>query len=330
MKPAAGLRDIERQARSATARQRVLILGGSGFVGRHLAAGLVAAGHRAVIITRRRERARHLLLLPTVDVVEADPYDRAALARYAAGATAAINLVGVLHQRGRESFERVHVELPETLIAACKASGVARIVHLSALGADADAPSRYLRSKAAGEAAIEASGLAWTIFRPSVIFGPQDRFLNLFAKLARALPVIALAGAKARFQPVYVGDVASCIAQTLADDESAGLRFDLCGPRVYTLLQLVRYVGQVTGAERPVIALGPWLASLQARVMEWLPGPLLTRDNLLSMQRDNVCDCAFPARFELVPSSIEALAPEWLAPAARISRYDSFRAQSGR
>lgn len=313
-----------------SATQRVLVLGGSGFVGRHVAAKLSAAGHDIVVITRRRERARHLLLLPTVQVVEGDPFDGAVLARYAAGATASINLVGVLHERGRQTFERAHVELPGVLVAACKSAGIRRILHLSALGAGANAPSRYLRSKAAGEAAIAASGLAWTVFRPSVIFGPEDTFLNLFAKLSRLLPVIALAGANARFQPVYVGDVAASIVAALSDDETSGQRYELCGPRVYTLEQLVRYVGEVTGAARPIVPLGPMLASLQARVMEWLPGPLLTRDNLLSMQRDNVCDCAFPSRFRVTPSPIEAIAPGWLAQASRSSRFDSYRAQSGR
>ncbi|HEV2220021.1 MAG TPA: complex I NDUFA9 subunit family protein [Casimicrobiaceae bacterium] len=313
-----------------SATQRVLVLGGSGFVGRHVAAKLSAAGHDIVVITRRRERARHLLLLPTVQVVEGDPFDGAVLARYAAGATASINLVGVLHERGRQTFERAHVELPGVLVAACKSAGIRRILHLSALGAGANAPSRYLRSKAAGEAAIAASGLAWTVFGPSVIFGPEDTFLNLFAKLSRLLPVIALAGANARFQPVYVGDVAASIVAALSDDETSGQRYELCGPRVYTLEQLVRYVGEVTGAARPIVPLGPMLASLQARVMEWLPGPLLTRDNLLSMQRDNVCDCAFPSRFRVTPSPIEAIAPGWLAQASRSSRFDSYRAQSGR
>ena len=311
-------------------RQRVLVLGGSGFVGRHLVARLSAAGHEIVVVTRRRERARHLLLLPTVEVVEGDPYDRTVLARHAAGAGAAINLVGVLHERGRQTFERAHVELPGSLAAACKAGGVARLLHMSALGAGDDAPSRYLKSKGAGEAAIAASGLAWTVFRPSVIFGPEDTFLNLFASLSRRLPLIALAGANARFQPVYVGDVAACMAAALGDDETAGQRYDLCGPRVYTLAQLVRCVGEIVGARRPILPLGPALSSLQARVMEWLPGPLLTRDNLLSMQRDSVCDCPFPARFGIAPSSIEAIAPAWLAPASRISRFDAYREQSGR
>jgi len=311
-------------------KERVLVLGGSGFVGRHLVANLSAAGHDVIVLTRRRERARHLLLLPTVRVVEADAHDAATLARWTRGATAAVNLVGTLHARGRDTFERVHVELPRMLAAACQGAGVTRLLHMSALGASADAASAYLRSKAQGEAAIAGSGLAWTIFRPSVIFGPGDTFLNLFAKLARAFPVIPLAAAQARFQPIYVGDVATCMARSLVDAETIGARYGLCGPKVYTLAELVRFVGETAGTPRPVVALGSALSRLQARVMEWLPGPLLTRDNLASMQHDNVCDADFPAVFGISPLALEAIAPEYLSPPSRYSRFDLFRAHGGR
>jgi len=311
-------------------KERVLVLGGSGFVGRHLVANLSAAGHDVIVLTRRRERARHLLLLPTVRVVEADAHDATTLARWTRGATAAVNLVGTLHARGRDTFERVHVELPRMLAAACHGAGVTRLLHMSALGASADAASAYLRSKAQGEAAIAGSGLAWTIFRPSVIFGPGDTFLNLFAKLARAFPVIPLAAAQARFQPIYVGDVATCMARSLVDPETIGARYGLCGPKVYTLAELVRFVGETAGTPRPVVALGSALSRLQARVMEWLPGPLLTRDNLASMQHDNVCDADFPAVFGISPLALEAIAPEYLSPPSRHSRFDLFRAHGGR
>ena len=310
--------------------QRVLVAGGSGFVGRHLVAKLSGEGHDVVVLTRKRERARHLLLLPTVRVIEADPTDPATLARHARGFGAAINLVGILHERGRDTFDRIHVELPRALATACRNAGVARILHMSALGAGADAPSRYLRSKAAGEAAIVESGLAWTIFRPSVIFGPGDTFLNMFAKLAQWLPVIPLAAAGARFQPVYVGDVATCFARALGDDATAGRRYALCGPEVYSLAELVRYAGAASGHPRPTVALAPALATMQARVMEWLPGPMLTRDNLASMRRDNVCDGPFPSEFGVTPSALEAVAPEYLVPASRRSRFDLFRAHGGR
>jgi len=311
-------------------RQRVLVLGGSGFVGRHVLAQLAGAGQFAVVLTRRRARARHLLLLPTVQVVEGDPYDPATLVRLARGTTAAINLVGVLHEHGRATFERAHVELPRLLVNACRSAGVNRLLHMSALGAAADAPSRYLRSKADGEAVIEACGLATTIFRPSVIFGREDTFLNLFAKLARWFPVLPLAGANARFQPIWAGDVAACFVRALVDNETIGERYGLCGPKVYTLAELVRYVAETTGYPRPVVPLSPGLSMLQARFMEWLPGPLLTRDNLASMQVDNVCDTAFPSRLGVVPTALEAIAPEYLAPSAQHSRFDLFRAHGGR
>ena len=253
------------------ARARVLVLGGSGFVGRYVVAQLAADGHSVVVLTRHRTRARHLLLLPTVQVVEGDPYDAATLARHAGGMTAAIDLVGILHEHGRTTFARAHVELPRLLVNACRSAGIARVLHMSALGARADAPSAYLRSKAEGEAVVANSGLAATIFRPSVIYGREDAFLNVFAQLARWFPVIPLAGAHARFQPVWVGDVATCFVRALVDNETIGARYDLCGPTVYTLAELVRFVADASGNPRSVLALGPGLSSLQARVMERLP-----------------------------------------------------------
>ena len=163
-----------------------------------------------------------------------------------------------------------------------------------------------------------------------MIFGPEDSFLNLFAQLARMLPVVALASPNARFQPVYVGDVAHCMAHALTDDATIGQSYDLCGPTAYTLRDLVRYVGQVSGAVRPILPLGPRLSRLQATVLEMLPGPLMSRDNLASMTRDSVCGCAFPAVFGIAPSALEAIAPEYLAPAARHSPYDAYRAGGGR
>ena len=312
------------------APQRVVVVGGSGFVGRHVVARLAAAGHAVVVPTRRRESAKHLILLPTVEVVEADVYDRAALVRLFAGATAVVNLVGILNESGRATFARSHVELVRTLTAACAATGVRRFLQMSALHADPAGPSQYQRSKGEAEVIVKASSLAWTIFRPSVIFGPEDSFLNLFAQLVRLLPVVALGSPNARFQPVYVGDVARCIAHALTDDATIGQSYDLCGPTAYTLRELVRYVGQVSGAERPIIPLGPRLSRLQATVLEMLPGPLMSRDNLASMTRDNVCDCVFPPVFGIAPAALEAIAPEYLAPAARHSPYDAYRAGGGR
>lgn len=312
------------------ALHQVVVLGGSGFVGRHVIARLAAAGHRIVVPTRRREAAKHLILLPTVDVVDADVHEPRTLASLLTGATVVINLVGILNEGGTDTFARAHTELARKLVTACEATGVTRLLQMSALNAQPSGPSAYLRTKGEAEAIVAASALRWTIFRPSVIFGPEDSFLNLFARLSRLLPVVALAGANARFQPIFVGDVAHCIVQAVADDATLRARYDLCGPQVYTLRDLVAYVGEVTGAVRPIVALGPALSRVQATLLEFLPGKLMSRDNLASMQEDNVCDCPFPALFGIMPTALEAVAPGYLAPGARHSAYDRYRTNSGR
>ena len=308
-----------------------LVLGGSGFLGRYVVARLAARGHRVTVLTRRRASARHLIRLPTVDVVEGDPCDRGTLLRLATPVTAVINLAGILNEHGRETFARVHVELPRLMVEACKAAGVRRIVHVSAVGADAQGgPSRYARSKGEGEAVVEQSGLDWTILRPSIVFGREDRFLNLFARLARSLPVLALGASNARFQPVWVRDVATCVEHSLDDDATIGQRYELCGPKVYTLRELVAYAAEVSGHPRPIVGLGPTASKLQALALEILPGGLMSRDNLASMSRDNVCDGPFPPVFGITPAALEAVVPSYLAPDAQKSPYDQFREHSGR
>ena len=307
-----------------------LVLGGSGFVGRHLVARLVAAGRRVIVPTRQRERAKHLILLPTVDVVEADVHNEAVLARLTRRASVVVNLVGILHESRSGEFDHVHVQLARKLVSACLAAGVSRLLQMSALNADPRGASRYLRSKGEAEAIVSASDLAWTVFRPSVIFGREDSFLNLFAALEKFAPFIPLACANAKFQPVYVGDVACAFEKASDDDSALRQRFALCGPKVYTLRELVRYVGELTGHKRPILPLGRGLASAQARVLEWLPGPLMSRDNLASMEKDSVCDGAMSTRFGFAPTALEAVAPTYLATTAIKSRYDQFRAQSGR
>jgi len=308
----------------------VLVLGGSGFVGRHVVAGLVRDGYRVVVPTRRREDARHLILLPTVDVVNADIHDPPTLAKLTKGASAVVNLVGILNEAGRDTFARVHVELAAKVIAACRAGGVRRLLHMSALNADPAGPSRYLRSKGEALASVIGSGLEWTIFEPSVIFGREDRFLNLFASLMRHLPLMALARVRTRFQPVYVRDVAQAFVHALGDEATIGRRYPLCGPDIYTLRELVVFVGKLTGNERPILELGDAAGRLQARLLELLPGTPMSRDNLASMAVDSVCDCAFPPLLGVTPASLATIAPTYLGPAAAHSRYDVYRAQGGR
>lgn len=298
-----------------------LVIGGTGFVGRRLVAELAARGARVVVPTRRRESAKRLILLPTVDVVEADVHAPYALARLAAGCDAVINLAGVLHG---PDFKATHVELAQAVVNACRQAGVHRLLHMSALGADPAGPSEYLRTKGVGEQAVlAADDLAVTVFRPSVIFGPEDQFLNRFAFLARFFPVLALPKAAARFQPVYVGDVAGALLAALEDRDAAGRRYDLCGPREYALRELVEFTCAVTGRKRLVVGLPEGLSYLQAWAMEKLPVKLLSRDNLLSMRVPSVCDCAFP--FGIRPAALEAAAPAWLAPSGPRERYPQLR-----
>jgi NADH dehydrogenase len=322
----------------AQSAQSVVVFGGTGFIGSHLAARLSEHAVDTVVPTRHESHAMHLMPLG-VDIVQADLADDAALRRLVAGRGAVINLVGILHSRRGDpygpEFRRTHVELPRRIAAACAAEGVPRYLHMSALGADRNGPSMYQRSKADGElAATSQPAVAATIFRPSVVFGPEDKFLNTFARLQRHLPVIPLACAHARFQPVYVGDVAEAFVRALLDPHTAGLTYELGGPQVYELGELVRLAGRYAGHERKVIALPDALARLQALFFELLPGePVITRDNLDSMKVDNVLHPArdnkvlTTAALGIKLTALEAVAPQYLAPPGGL---DVLRARAGR
>jgi uncharacterized protein YbjT (DUF2867 family) len=300
--------------------KNILVLGGSGFVGRHVVAQLVRDMMNVIVPSRRRERAKHLIVFPTVQVLQTEVLAPVALERLVRGQDAVINLVGVLHG----DFSRAHVELPAAIVAACRSAGVRRLLHVSALGAAADAPSEYLRSKAAGEESVLAArDLDVTVFRPSVIFGPEDRFLNSFVCLAGFTPVMAVPCPEAQFQPVYVGDVARAMVAALDDPEAGGRAYELCGPRAYSLKQLVDYACATSGHKRLLWGLSDRLSYLQAAVLEHLPGPLMTRDNYRSMQVPNVMSGAQPLPFGLAPQALEAVAPAYLAPSANLEEHYS-------
>lgn len=304
----------------------ICVLGGSGFVGRHLCAALAARGLRVRVPTRDRERAKHLTMLPTVELVVTDIHDAASLKSLILGCDAVINLVGVLHGgRGKTGFAGAHVSLAGKVVAACRETGVTRLLHMSALNAAAERPSEYLRSKGEAEAIVRNSGLETTIFRPSVIFGPDDAFLNVFANMLKALPMMIVPGAHARFQPVYVADVAQAFAQAIQHRDSIGHTYDLCGPRVYTLRELVDFVAHTLGCKRAIFSADDALTYLLAFVMECLPGKMMSVDNVRSMKVDSVCggDCVFP--FGIVPQSLEAVAPAWLAHRSPRGRYAALR-----
>jgi len=311
----------------------VLVLGGSGFIGRHLVGHLIDRGCSVLVPARRRDHAKHLIVFPTCEVVEADIHDDAALDRLVAGQHAVINLVGIL-QGSEASFMRVHAELTRRALAACQKNKVRRFLQMSALGADPQGPSMYQRSKGAGEQHVRACGLDWTIFQPSVVFGPEDSFLNTFARLARIAPFIPLAGADVRFQPVWVGDVAQAFVNALDNPATYGKTYELAGPKVYRLRDLVAFAASAAGHRRAVFALPEGIARIQARLMELSPGePLLSRDNLDSMKRDNVASVQpfTPApELDIPHTPLEPEASLYLAGMHPRTRFGGFRAHARR
>ncbi len=323
--------------------KKVLVLGGTGFVGRHLCEKLVRDYCRVTVPTRRLRNANSVLMLPMVDPVEANIHDEAALTQLVAGHDAVVNLVAIL-QGSESAFERTHVALPEKIVRACAAAGVQRVLHVSALGADARnpaaLPSRYLRSKSRGEQVLRHAALNLTVLRPSVIFGAGDKFLNVFAQLQHLLPVVPLAGAHALFQPVWVEDVASALAHCLQEEHAhstIGQTYEACGPEVLTLAQLVRRAGQYAGVSggrgRPVIGLPDAVARVQARLMELMPGePVLSRDNLDSMKVPNVATGLHPGldALGIHAAALAAIAPTYLGATGLRSNLMVKRKTAGR
>jgi len=342
--------------------ERICILGGSGFVGTHLVSQLAALGLSVRVLSRRREMAKELILLPTVEVIEADVHDQQVLIQHLRGMDAVINLVGILHESKvgrsdlpsarRGDFQKIHIELPRKIIHACGEAGVHRLLHMSALGADPSARSAYQRSKGIAEALVREAGMhhveheSWTlngpkfihgyglditIFRPSVIFGRGDSFLSMFARMLKLFPVLPLAGAGARFAPVHVEDVARAFVDSLDNTATFGQTYDLCGPKVYTLQELVRYVGEVTGKQRRIFPLGNWMSYFQAWALEFKPGKkLMTRDNYFAMCVDNLCSGGWPSVFDFQPAALEAIAPEYLRADSPRARYEGYRENAGR
>jgi NADH dehydrogenase len=315
--------------------QSLCILGGTGFVGRHIANQLANTPVSLRVLTRHRERNRHLLPIPNLDLVETDIHDTDVLASRLDGVDAVINLVGVLHDSkgDGQGFRDAHVELPRRLVDACRRAGVGRLLHMSALGAAEDAPSAYLRSKGEGERLVlEAGGedLAVTVFRPSVIFGPEDSFLNTFADMLRLAPILPLPTPQARFQPVYVGDVARAFVQSLENRDTFGRSYDLCGPAVYSLRELVEYCARLLGLKRHIIGLNDRYSRLQGRILQNLPGKPYTEDNYLSTRVDSVCGVNGLGTLGIHPTALDAVVPGYLGQRGLRRRYNEFRREARR
>lgn len=309
--------------------KNIMVLGGTGFVGTQVCKHLVALGWSVTVPTRSVSHNCVVKTLPQVRLVELDVHDAGALTQAMAGHAAVVNLVAILHGNAA-AFDKVHVALPKTVLQACIDNRVPELVHVSALGADGQnpqrCPSEYLRSKSRGEAALLAAPDAAfmpsvTVLRPSVIFGAHDKFLNLFAKLQRIFPVMPLAGARAKFQPVWVDDVAHAVAQILEHNVPTHPQIiEACGPQVFTLAELVQQAARLSGVRaglgRPIIALPDWMGRLQAFLMELAPGePLMSRDNLDSMKVDNVANSTLPGlqALGITPSRLEPIAARYLA-----------------
>ncbi|MEX2497367.1 MAG: complex I NDUFA9 subunit family protein [Wenzhouxiangellaceae bacterium] len=312
---------------------KIMILGGSGFVGRHLVRRLSRDGHSISVATRYPNGAKHLGIVPRVSIRHFDPYDINRLGDELDGHDVLINLVGILNESGRDGsgFRKAHVELVETAIQACAGAGVGRMIQMSALNAG-QGESHYLKTRGQGEQRVRESDLHWTIFRPSTIFGPDDSFLNRFAGLLKISPVLPLARPQAMFAPVYVGDVVEAFIRALDSRESIGEIYELCGAETLTLREIVDWIAHQRGMRRWVIGLPDALGRLQGRVFDFVPGKPFSSDNFKSLLLDSVCAEDGFRRLGIQPWGMREKAVEFLGPQGpgRQVRYQHFRERSGR
>ena len=311
-------------------RQSVCVLGGCGFIGSHLVNELNKNGYRVHVLTRRRERHKALAVLPNLRMFEGDAHDPAVLDKAIAGCSTVVNLIAILNERRGENFRQVHVELPQKIVTACKKHAVDHLVHMSALNADArNGPSRYLRSKGEGEDLVHGAAgdtLRVNSFRPSVVFGPGDHLFGRFAGILKMSPgIVPLACPEARFAPVFVDDLVAGMVATIAHTTWSGKRFEVCGPKTYTLLELLEYTNKILGTRRVIIGLNRPLSRLLAGLMSVAPGKPLTPDNVRSLSIDSVC--RNPDNAPPVPATtpVEAVVPFYLGQQHFRSHYDRFR-----
>ncbi len=310
---------------------RVCILGGSGFVGHHLASRLAARGVACLILTRNPERHKALRVLPGVQLLSANIFDTEAMQPHLTGCSAFINLVGILNEGGnKQGFKRAHVDLVDAAVQACRAAGIPRLLQMSALNANQDqGPSRYLFTKGEGENhahKLSQPDIQVTSFRPSVIFGPGDSFFNRFGDLLSLSPApFPLACPDARFAPVYVGDVAEAFIRALTDSGTVDQRYELCGPRIFTLEELVRYTARQLGLKRRIIRLSDSASRLQAHILGRMPGQPFSIDNYLSLQVDSVCQRNGLLDLGIQPTDIDEIVPLYLGATQRQQRLSRWR-----
>lgn len=312
----------------------IVLLGGSGFVGRNLLPVLTARGHNCTVLTRNAERCRELRLVPRLRLLQVDVFDGEALSKALAGAGAALNLIGILNEKGRsgKGFHRVHVELTESLLESCRLAGVSRLIYVSALNAGIDHPnaSHYLKTKGEAERLIRAAtDIDSTIVQPSVMFGESDSFFNRFAALLQLTPVLPLACPEARMQPVWVRDVTEAMARMLERRDSVGETYPAVGPRAYSLLELVRFTACAMGRRRWIIGLPDGLSRLQALVCDFVPGKPFSTDNYRSLQIPNVSAENGLLEYGIEPHPLEGLVRHYLGGSSRQQRLNAIRQRSG-
>ncbi|MGH1537798.1 MAG: complex I NDUFA9 subunit family protein [Gammaproteobacteria bacterium] len=306
----------------------ICILGGTGFVGSHLCAELVERGHHVKVLTRQRERHRELLVLPSLELIQANIHNEDALKKHFENCDAVINLVGILNEKTHDGsgFHIAHVELARKVITMCTSCKVPRLLHMSALNANPDEKSFYLRTKGEAENYVHtfaANKIAVTSFRPSVIFGAEDSFINRFAAILKITPgIFPLACANTKFAPVYVNDVVKVMANAITEKQASNERINLCGPKQYSLKQLVNYVATINHLKRTVLGLPNWASKLQASILEYVPGKPFSMDNYRSLQKNSVCPDA--QQNNLCTTTLESVAPKYLQ---NESRYNQFRAK---
>ncbi len=308
---------------------RIVLIGASGFLGRHLLQALTEDQHQCAVLTRAAVRRGYVDMLPGVTLVQADIYDTRVLAEQFAGADAVVSMAGILNEGGN-GFQKVHVELVEGIVTACREAGVKRLLHVSALNAG-KGRSRYLESKGKAEEILKsADDLNISIFQPSVIFGRGDSFFNLFAGMLKMTPVLPLACPRARLQPVFAGDVAAVMAASLDDPMTWGKSYELAGPQSFTLKELVQWTADTLGSRRLVVGLPGPVSAGMAMMMNLVPGKPFSWDNYLSLQTDNTSENTGFEYFHIEPRSIELVVPDYLCGSQKQRRLQTMRRQPRR
>jgi uncharacterized protein YbjT (DUF2867 family) len=313
----------------------IVVLGGTGFLGTRLVARLIKEGHQVTVLSRDRERHKHLLVLPGLALENCDVYQEPQLSERFRGKDVVINLIGIRNERGfgGGGFRRAHIELTQHVLLAARSAVVPRLLQVSALKASPDAPSYYLRSKGEAEKLIrdQNTALDWTILQPSVMFGPGDSFLNRFAGLLAAFPVaFPLARPNAKLQPVWVNDVVDALLSCLHGGASSRQTYELGGPQIYTLREVVSLVATLTGRRRWIVGLPGFLGRLEAFFMNFVPGRPFSGDNYRTLGVDSVCKEDGFAKLGLTPKSMAASARLFLGSQEDNARLSQNRAAAGR